>query len=99
LRIGGWGNSNTEVVFQDSGGRPPEVAIAIDYPTVQLLFRGLKYSETYKKAADIKAKLHALEQKSGGEPNDFYPELVACLVRGDITPLGQDDKNRFMFSL
>lgn len=86
-----------QVIFRNTGGRPGEPSIALDYPTVQLLVRSHPgaggYDEGY---AVTRAMVDALL----GIPNGglVYPELVSVTAIGHINDLGRDDKGRPQFS-
>jgi len=86
------------VVLMDSGGRPPEVGVGIDYPNVQVIVRGSKdsggYLESYNKALDIKNELLAIPSAPTA-----WPELTSCVCRGDITAMGYDENDRPLWSL
>src|SRR5690349_13147824 len=97
-RLGGLGTDGKQIAFIDSGGRPGEVKVAIDYPTVQLLVRGSKAAGGYSEAhAKAKAAYEALIGIP--TPNGTWSELVSCTARGYINWLGRDDQDRPQFSL
>lgn len=104
---GGWtpyvglmGESANCIACLNTGGASGEVMVAIDYPTVQLLGRGAKSGNSfdilYEKMKAAKLLLHGITETSGA---DAYPELVSCIVRGDIAQLGQDENQRPLMSL
>lgn len=94
-KVGAFGEEDGNmIVVKDSGGRSPEAPIAANYPTIQIMGRCKVYTVGYQKMFDIFNALHMIPQNPSA-----YLELVSCLVRGDIVPLGQDDKQRFQFSL
>jgi hypothetical protein len=89
--------SNRCVALIDGGGRTPEVKVAIDYPTVQVLVRGNKteYEASREKAKEIFNILQAHPT-----PTVDYPELVSSVAATDIAWLGYDpDGERPMWSL
>lgn len=105
---GGWtgyvgmlGQNNNSIAAINTGGRSPEVLVAIDYPTVQILGRGAKSGNSYavlrSKMEEVKLLLHAINENPAKAT--AFPELVSCLVRGDITDMGVDDAQRPMMSL
>lgn len=77
----------------DSGGRSPDAAIAVDYPNVQVWVRGPK--QDYESGWDT---ANAVQNALNGytATTDF---LRGITMRGWITPMGQDDNERFEFSL
>ena len=87
---------NAQIVARNTGGREPELAVAIDYPTVQLLCRGdkNKYSEAW-------AKINACKEALTGIPSApaNYTDLTSCIPMGDIVDLGYDDNDRPQFAL
>lgn len=80
-----------------SGGRSPEVHLAVDYPTLQVLVRGPitnGYTVSKQIAQTVKDTLLGLfSQDVNGDRWD------SVSMRGDITWLGPDDKKRPMWSL
>lgn len=92
------GTNDNSVAILDQAGRGREVKIGIDYPAVQLIGRGDKagnsYSVLYAKMEAISLVLHSIDQN----PSE-WTELVSCLVRGGITPLGNDANDRPQVSL
>lgn len=94
VRIGGMSDALQEVVFIDQPGRTPEIAVAADYPALQLIVKSLSYSNGWNKSRDIYNALHGIPT-----PDASYPELTSCLARTNIAPLGQNEKNAFQFSL
>lgn len=101
-QVGIFSDENNTLAFMDTGGMTPEVLVAIDYPTVQLLGRGNKannsYSILYEKMKGAKKILHAISQTDSDLITNF-PILCSCLVRGEIVPLGQDQNQRPIMSL
>lgn len=99
--VGNFGGADNSITFLNSGGRPPEVLVAIDYPNVQLIGRGNRsgnsYDILYNKMQAAKRKLHAIQETAGFKT--YFPELVSCLVRGEIASLGLDDNQRPLLSL
>lgn len=98
LTVGGFNGAGQEVTFLDSGGRAPEVKVAIDYPTVQVIVRGSKagsgYTAAYTKAEDIFKLLQGLNRNP-----IQYPELASCVAIGFINWLGRDENSMPRFSL
>jgi hypothetical protein len=78
------------LMVKDTGGRPPEVKVAIDYPSVQILVRGGQedYMAVREKAQDVFVALHAID--SSPTP---YPELTSCLGLAPVF-LGYDANKR-----
>lgn len=99
--VGNFGAADNSITFVDSGGRAPEVLVAIDYPNVQLIGRGNKAGNSYailhNKLQIAKRILHAIQETQGFKTH--FPELVSCLVRGEIASLGLDDNQRPLLSL
>lgn len=99
--VGNFGGADNSITFLNSGGRTPEVLVAIDYPNVQLIGRGNKsgnsYDILYNKLQAAKRILHAIQETTGYKSH--FPELVSCLVRGEIASLGLDDNQRPLLSL
>lgn len=87
-------SADSMVCVRNTGGLPPEVAVAIDYPSIQVMVRGLagagSYSAAWAMASLIKAAL--LNIPNGGAN---YPELTVCKGKGDIMDIGYDSKERF----
>jgi hypothetical protein len=86
-----------QLTARNSGGPSGEVAVAIDYPSVQLLCRGTTgagYAEAY-------ALLEKCRQSLVGIPTGgtVYPELTGIICQGHIVQLMRDDKARPQFSL
>lgn len=98
LSVGGFNGTAQEVTFIDSGGRAPEVKVAIDYPTVQVIVRGSKagsgYTAAYAKAKEIFDLLQAIPTGPAQ-----YPELASCIAVGFINWLGRDENSMPRFSL
>lgn len=86
------------LAFMQEPGKQPEAAVAINYPSVQILGRGTAngYSELSQKMEALFNGLHSIPQ-SIAQPH--YQELVSCIARGYIQNLGKDDNNRPMMSL
>lgn len=87
-----------QVIVRHAGGKPAEIAVAIDYPSVQLLVRGGqsqgKYEGAYDQIIACRDALLYIPSK-----NVLFPNLMACKTLGDVLDLGEDDKSRPMFSL
>lgn len=84
------------IVVREVGGRSPEVKLAIDYPSVQVLVRGgaQDYMATRAKIEEVFLALQAVP--SGPVA---YPELTSCVTRGGRTFVGYDEVNRPVWSL
>lgn len=86
-----------QLVALDTGGKAGEVAVAIDYPTVQLLIRGGvgadQYGPTFRKLKEARAALVAIPAR----PIQF-PELAGITAIGDVVFLKYDEKERPLFS-
>jgi hypothetical protein len=84
------------LMIRDTGGRAPEVKIAIDYPTVQVLVRSGKagYAVAADKADEIKLVLHAINSAPAQ-----MPELTSCLLMGEKTFVGYDVNKRPVWSV
>lgn len=84
------------IAVLDRAGRTPEVKIAIDYPSVQLLVRSVKtgYQTTRLKAVAIFNALQAIPD--GGAA---FPELTSCVAATAITFAGFDPSERPVQSL
>lgn len=99
--VGYFGAADNSLLMVNSGGRNPEVLVGIDYPNVQIIGRGNKatnsYSILYDKMKAAKLLLHAIMETP--QKATAFPELVSCLVRGDITQMGLDDNKRPLMSL
>lgn len=80
----------------DRGGPSPEVLVAIDYPSVQILVRSAKngYVACRRKAETI---FEALQAIPGGGAE--FPELTSCVAVGGITFVGYDTNERPVQSL
>lgn len=92
-KVGGFIDApDQQVVFKNRGGTM-EMAVAVDYPSVQVLVRSPSYEAGYTMA---RACLDVLLGIPSGA--DQYPELTSVVGRGGIQELGRDDKNRELFS-
>lgn len=98
LTISRMGGKDNTITVYDQPGRGSEVGVAIDYPAIQLIARGSaaggSYAALYAKMVEARDILHAIPE----HPAE-YPELVSCVVRGGIAPLGNDDNDRPRLSL
>jgi hypothetical protein len=85
------------IMLRNTGGLAGEIALAIDYPSVQIIVRGPagegSYSAAWAKMKQIKQALIAIP--NGGSA---YPELTLCKAKGDIQDLPYDDRKRFLCS-
>jgi hypothetical protein len=84
------------MMVRDTGGPRPEVRVAIDYPSVQVLVRSGKsgYIAAAGKADEVKLALHAIPSA----PAQF-PELTSCLLAGEKTFAGYDTDERPIWSI
>lgn len=96
--IGTFTTDAQQLCFMAGAGRAPEVKVAINYPTVQVLARGDAApngrAALHSKMLEVFNLLHAIPQN----PTEF-PELTSCLARGDIQDLGRDENQRPLASL
>ena len=87
-----------QIVVRHIGGKAGEIALAIDYPAIQLLVRGQQgpggYESAYEKLINCR---DALVRIPSG-PTAF-PNLTLVKTIGDVLDLGRDDKSRPLFSL
>lgn len=99
-KIGHFPETDNVIAVMDGPGRTPEVVVATDYPTIQILLRGDKsptsYATSYAQAEAIFLALQALPTLP---PPTEYPELTSILARTSIAPMGRDDSNRPLFSM
>ena len=83
------------IMVRKPGGPRPEVKIAIDYPSIQVLVRSTRqgYDEASDKVEEIKLALHAIPSS----PVQF-PDLTSCLLAGEPAFTGYDENNRPIWS-
>ena len=83
------------IVVRGTGGPRPEVRVAIDYPSIQVLVRSkvTGYQAAADKVDEIKLALHAIPSA----PTE-YVVLTSCLLAGEPTFVGRDEKDRPMWS-
>lgn len=107
LAAGAWGiyigkqpddsiSPDRAITIYDSGGKTPEHAWLIDYPSIQVRVRGEqnKYQEAYDKAVAVRTALHALPpQQVNGDRWDSVSQ------RGDVAFLGYDKNRRPEFTV
>lgn len=85
-----------QLTIRHTGGPPGELAVAIDYPSVQVLARG-QVSDgdlAYRKLWATKLKLIGIPSSPAQ-----WPQLTLCKAIGDIQNLGRDDSDRPMYSM
>lgn len=79
------------IVLYDAGGRPPNPAWLLDYPSVQIKVRGTSDSNDAAYAQAVKVKNILL----GATSQDILGDrLVAVNMLSDISYLGSDEENR-----
>lgn len=83
------------VVVTASGGRPPWPHFALDFPSVQVMVRGIPdgYQAAYTKIRQVKNALLGYPSSTIGTDR-----LVAVNQIGDINWLGYDERNCPLFS-
>jgi hypothetical protein len=81
-------------VLVDSGGYD-QGEYGYEFPSVQVLHRNVDYSTGYAFMRDVKYRLHYARN------NEIWngTRYIKIAVKSDILFLGQDDKNRYQFSL
>lgn len=81
------------VIVDTGGGDQGEYGY--EFPSVQILHRNVDYSVGYAFMRDVKYRLHYSRN------NEIWngTRYIKIAVRSDILYLGQDDKNRYQFSL
>jgi hypothetical protein len=84
------------ILVRETGGPRPEVRVAIDYPSIQVLIRGDKegYVATSEKADKVKLALHAIPT-----PVQEFPELASCVLTAEKTFVGYDSNKRPVWSV
>jgi hypothetical protein len=85
---------NTCSVLVDTGGGD-QGEYGYEYPSVQILHRNTDYQTGYDFLRNVKYRLHY--SRNGETWNGT--RYIEIAVRSDILYLGQDDKNRYQFSL
>jgi hypothetical protein len=90
------GSADRCILVREPGGRTPEVRIAVNYPTIQVLVRGAKadYAVTRDKAEEVFLALQAIPSSPAQ-----WAELTSCIAVGGITYVGQDVNERPQWSL
>jgi hypothetical protein len=83
------------ILVADRGGRSPEVRIAIDYPSIQILVRSSKqgYVAARAKSDEVFLALQGIPSEPAS-----YPELTSCVAAGGITFVGYDENERPIWS-
>lgn len=85
------------ITLIDQSGPTSFPHLLVDYPGLQVLVRssrgGVGYNDSYLMARTIRDAILGME----GHPAEF-PELDGVTERGNITPLGFDDKDRHVWS-
>lgn len=91
-------HSKPMIVVRNTGGRSAEPVIAQDYPTVQLIGRGVPGAGG---AEDLYLKMRACRDALVGIPSrpPSWINLSSITAIGEITDVGFDDKDRAMFTL
>lgn len=93
LAIGGFSDSpNDQVILRQVGGRG-EMAVAVDYPIIQVLVRSLDYETAYAQAVAVRDELVGIPSGPAS-----YPELTSVVLQTQVQELGRDDKARIVFS-
>lgn len=84
------------ILVRDTGGLRPEVKIAIDYPSVQVMVRSGKmgYLAAAEKADQVKLVLHAIDSAPAA-----FPELTSCILAAEKTFVGYDSDERPVWSV
>lgn len=85
---------NDCVLISDTGGQAQE-KYGLEKPNIQILLRNINYQSGYDLIRNIKYYLH--ESRNGETWNGTRYILIAN--RSDILYLGQDEKNRYQWSL
>lgn len=85
---------NNAVCIYDTGGSA-QGEFGYEYPNVQIIIRNLDYVTGYVLARNIKYYLHLARN------NEIWngTRYININCRSDILALGQDEKNRYMFSI
>ena len=103
--VSGWGQQisnfitepDKQLVIRDTGGLPSELAVAVDYPSVQVLIRGKAtaggYTEAYAFAIAVRNALVGIPSRPA-----LWTKLTSVTPRGHIQDLGKDDQARPVFS-
>lgn len=83
------------IVVRDTGGKPPEVKIAINYPACQVLVRSdtAGYDAARTKIHDVFVALHAIDASGTS-----FPSLTSCLSSSEPNFLGYDANKRPVWS-
>jgi hypothetical protein len=88
------GTPHNAVCIYDTGGMP-QGQYAFERPNIQIRVRNTVYSTGYALCRDIKYYLH---QKRHGE-NWNGTTYISIETRSDILFLGQDEKNRYEWTI
>lgn len=88
------GSPNVCTVIVDTGGYD-QGQYGYEYPAVQILHRSMDYITGHAFMRDVKYYLHLVRN------NEIWnsTRYIQIATRSDILYLGQDDKNRYQFSL
>lgn len=83
------------IMVRDTGGKPPEVKVAINYPACQVLVRGdpTAYMAVKDKAHEVFVALHAIDASVTS-----FPQLTSCLSASEPNFLGYDANKRPVWS-
>lgn len=82
------------VTIYDTGGFDADPKFALDSPTIQIRVKNNIYKTGYLVCEDIKNQLLYFTKQS---INDS--EYIGIWQQGDITPIGRDENNRFIFTM
>ena len=96
INVGRMPDVDRTITLYDSGGKAPNPAWLVDYPTVQVKVRGNEsdYVNAVDKAEEVKNALLGLDSQT--IDGDIY---VSVSMIGDRNFLGYDDNGRPLFSL
>lgn len=83
---------DNQIIIRNSGGTG-EMAVAVDYPSVQILVRSMDYELAYAKIIACRDVLVGIA--NGGTD---YPEVTSIIQKTVPIELGRDEKNRQVFS-
>lgn len=93
VKIGGFSDMPSDQTILRSVGGRGEMAVAVDYPVVQVLTRSLDYQGAYRQAVACRDALVGI---ASGPTS--YPELTSVVLQTQVMELGRDEKNRIVFS-
>ena len=81
------------ITVTETPGQPPELAIDMDHPGLQIMVRNAAQATAKTKIETIFGLLHLLTN-TVIEGNLYY----FIEATGSVMPLGQDDKRRFIYA-